>query len=133
MRKVTANIDEEIYKELSSLSAELEHGSVSKTLNYLLEKALYTEREKTFAPLMRTFIKEELDNYTSQLDTKLEYISEEIYSELEEKVTHLLYTNNKFALATLVASSWACTADEKDANQIQKLALEKAFNAQEGN
>lgn len=132
MRKVTANIEEPLYKELSALSAELEHKSISQTLNYLLERAIYTEREKTFAPLMRTFIKNELDNYTNTLDAKLEYMAEEVLGALEERVVHLLYSNTKLALAALIASTWAVTTDEEDAAEIQQRALNIAFESSEG-
>ena len=125
--KISFNIDDDLLREIKLIGVSLSHPSMSKTIQYLLEKAVYLEKENVMASSTQLFLKEELNKLSQTLSEQITYAMEEGNSSAIERIEDSIAKSNRIALASLIATTLAVSTNDDEANEIREEVLQAAY------
>ena len=126
--KVSFNIDTKLYQEIKNLGVSLSHSSTTETINYLLRKGVFLEKEDVLASQTQLYFREELDKLTQKLSDQISFSLEDIDIPTLDNLERLSSRANKIALANLIATSNAVANNPEEAIEIREEALQGAYS-----
>lgn len=130
-KKVSLNIDDDLLREIDHISVNLSHSSRSQTIQYLLKKAVYQEKEKIIGSTVELFIKEGSDKLSQKLSEENSFVLEELFSNVVDQINSKIKRSEKLALASFITISNAVASTEEEANEIREEAIKAAYSIED--
>ena len=128
---VSIKLDNDLLEAIGAIGAKRSDSSRTETIIYLLSKAVYLENEKAMGSTVQLYIKEALDNLTSQLKEHIDFTLEELDSEKTQMLEDLVKRGNIVSLANLLLITNTSLFDDCDINDIREEALRSAKEIEE--
>lgn len=127
-KKISLNIQEDVLNEVKQIGVKLSHSTLSETLNYLLTKAVYLEKEDIIASTVQNYFRGELNRFREEIIDKISLSIEEVIQEQTEELNAQAIKDNKIIyLANLIIASEATTLTDEEAVEVRENALQEAY------
>lgn len=130
-KKISLNIDINLYNEIKAISESNSHPSLSRTITKLLTKAVYLEKENIYASTVQDFVRQEIEKLSQKVAEEITFATEEINRESIDLFLNEIHKSKCISLANLIALTNTVAVTNEEAEDMRKESLTEAFEGME--
>lgn len=120
-KKINSYVTKDTYDKILMIGKKLNRSSVSDTVEYLLNKAIFQELESCYSNEIRQIIKEELLMQRLDLEESIHYATQDASEQQNNTLLTLLNNTNINAMAALLGIIEALSEDYDEKQLYQEL------------
>lgn len=133
MPKLTVNVSETLYEQIQAYAYSNRHNNSSEAIRELLTCALLQANERTYAPLIRTQVNEELNRFMASFNERLSMYVDDLLSDLDVSLGNSIDETRLASQAALFGVSLLARPTNPESFTEEALNYVSAFEKQNEN